>query len=200
VKDALDAVATEAQYVWFITKDGVLKYLPVFAVPTDSETHTYESNEVKQLNVASELSHVHNFIILGGEVGGAANTPTEEQKDLTKAPALQWGQVCFLLAELETDPEFDWTRAIFAGWPGIFTREELDRQLEEIKKRVSAFRWRGQLTVPGNADIELLDTIVVAGDIVGTEDDEFLAVSITQSMDTQNKTWTTQMELEGKNF
>lgn len=198
VKDAMDAVAAEAQYVWFITKDGVLKYLPVFAVPTDSETWDYGSNEVINLSATSELSHVHNFIILGGEVGGSANSPTEEQKDLTKAPALQWGQVCFLLAELDTDPTFAWTRAIFAGWPGVFTREELDRQLEEIKKRVSAFRWKGQMTVPGNAGIELLDTVLVGGDL--TADSEFLVVNISHSLDTQSKQWTTQLELEGKNF
>lgn len=196
VKDALDAVAAEAQYIWFITKDAVLKYLPVFAVPTDSETWDYATNEVLQLGATSELSHVHNYIMLGGEVGGSANTPTEEQKDLTKVPALQWGQVCFLTSELDTDPQFAWTRAIFAGWPGIFTREELERQLEEIKKRVSAFRWRGQMTVPGNADIELLDTIVVGGD----DDNEFLVVSVNHNMDTQSKQWSTQMELEGKNF
>lgn len=191
IKDCLNAVADEAQYVWFINRFGVLKYIPALSQPGDASIWTYESDEQINFEAQVELSHIANVAILLSEIGGM---PEDDQKQAQATPPqVRFGQVWWGKAEIDTTPVIPWSRWYFKAIPGVLTFDQFTNLITTIAERRGAFRWLGSMTVPGNAEVELLDSVIVDGI-------EFLVVGVQHQLDTQQKVWTTSMQLEVKTF
>jgi hypothetical protein len=83
-----------------------------------------------------------------------------------------------------TTPDVPWAKSIFRPLPGALTHAKLGVIADRLASLTSTYDIVGNLTIPGNADIKPYDMW-----------DEYIIKSVTHSMDMQNKTWTTSLEL-----
>jgi hypothetical protein len=95
-------------------------------------------------------------------------------------------QAMMIAHQYVTEPYFPWSKMMFYVLQGILDKGKLKRAAREIAKGVTRPRATGSVTIPGNANIELLDTFNGAWAIV----------SITHNGDLQSKNWTTSLSLE----
>ena len=88
---------------------------------------------------------------------------------------------------LETYPEFSFDKMATYAINAIFrSRGEFNRAALRVIKGMARPMARGSIRIPGNADIELLDTF----------NKDWLIVSISHSIDTQAKTFFSDLALE----
>jgi hypothetical protein len=96
-------------------------------------------------------------------------------------------QAVMLSVNLDTYPTFAWAKmAVYAIPQMVKDVNELQRQAVQIAKGQSRPRSSARCKIPGNAQIELLDTINY----------KWIVTSISHQVDLQRKTWSTDIGVE----
>ena len=108
------------------------------------------------------------------------------QEMLTQEGAGDKFQPMMLALQQQTTPKFEWSKMMFYAIPGIIQANQLKLAAAQFLKGVTRPRAAGSVTIPGNAEIELLDRFNGAWVVTG----------ITHNVDTQAKTFQTQLNLE----
>lgn len=133
----------------------------------------YPDQQVEQYDDEPDLSQIRNSLIITGLYSPSG--------DPQKARTLMLG------FKLDTYPEFEFEKMKHYAVNGVFrTKAEFNRAALRVARQTSRPRATGSVSIPGNSKIELLDTF----------NKNWLVVSISHSVDTQAKTYRTNLALE----
>jgi len=80
-------------------------------------------------------------------------------------------------------PPIPWSKPMVYGIPGYVTESILQRVMDQIEVLTKIYELTGRTTIPGNAQVKPYDRW---GD--------YVIVSVTQNVDLEGKTWTTDLE------
>ena len=86
--------------------------------------------------------------------------------------------------QIHTTPEFPWAKMIVEGETGTMTQAQLVALVAKRSRLWRTYNIAGKTTIPGNAEILPFDLW-----------NGYYISSVTQNIDLQNKTWTTDIEL-----
>lgn len=88
-----------------------------------------------------------------------------------------------------TKPYIPWSKGMLYGVPGFVTEERLGEIVDNLKSLTSQYELAGRVTVPGDSRLEPYQMW-----------GEYIIISVTQNLDLQNKSWTTDIELGSANW
>jgi hypothetical protein len=180
VSQAMDSISQQAGALYYFDRFGTLIYI-------DSERSTgrnwdYPDLILEDFSDEPDFTWVRNQIIIYAIVA----TPKAGRVinvDFTNVPT----QVVMVRVPLKTYPTFPWAKMGVYTIPQIVRdTNELTRLAIQIARGQSRPRATARCKLPGNANIELLDTI----------NNKWIVTSINHSGDSQRKTWSMELGVE----
>lgn len=178
---AMGEIAKMASTLFYFDRFGVLQYYDVQTVR--GKNWEYPDNAVENYNDEPDYSSIRNRVVLSALI--AEHLP--QKLESTIADPLQIAAPVIMKLDLDTNPEFAWDKMMFYVINGVLpTQAEFNRVALRIAKGVSRPRAAGKVTIPGNAEIELLDTF----------NTNWVVTQISQNIDLQAKSWHTSLGLE----
>lgn len=182
ILDCIDQVCKYASCLRFFDRLGNLVYIDVRN--TSGKNWDYPEHEIITLNDEPDLSNIRNDIVVSGLVGSYGEEILESGNQKARIDKTQAKMV---RVSLDTNPHFDWSRMAHMPLRGILKTEgEFIKAVIQVAKGISRPRASGSTSIPGNAEIDLLDTF----------NKDWVVTQITHSVSTQSKRWTTSLGLE----
>jgi hypothetical protein len=176
----MDTIATAAGSLYYFDRLGTMVYMS--ANVTTGVNWNYPDLFLESFSDEPDHTWVRNMIILFALVAHPSAHQTINV-DYTTVPT----QMVMMRIPLVTYPEFAWAKM------GVYTIQQVVRDTEEVVRQgiqiatgQSRPRATARCRIPGNAQIELLDTI----------NERWAVTSISQQVDTQRKTWSTEIGVE----
>lgn len=161
------------------------------AAKTTGINWNYPATKVTSYQDTPDYSVVANAIVMQALV----SSPESYQKLMRQSRSFgassndlpEISEPVFIIINLVTDPEFDWSKMAFYPFSGVFKDiDEFKRAAKIFAGAVSRYRSSGSIEIPGNAEIELLDTF----------NNDYVVTSIAHNIDTQQKTFRTSLTVE----
>jgi hypothetical protein len=184
VWDAIAEIQKLAGTLAYFDRFGVLQYRDVGQ--TTGVNHDLPESAVISYDDKPDLTSMRNVVVIAALVtnNNIEVDPNKFLQNLVNENEL--ARPALVTRRLKTTPEFPWDKMMFYVVPGIIKQGDLNRIAAKISEGVSRPRAAGNVTIPGNANIELLDTVNTIGLVVG----------ISHSCNTQSKEWSTTLNLE----
>lgn len=183
VWDAMQEICKYSATLVYLDRFGVLRHYDVGE--TTGVNWYYPAVKVESYNDKPDLSSLCNTIVVAALVA----TGDVKLNDVVNPDQKEFnfkGQPMMVALTRPTIPAFAWSKVSFFAVPGIIQRPFLKMTAAKIASIVTRVRAQGSVTIPGNANIELLDTINMA----------WAVVQITHNVDLQSKTFSTNLQLE----
>jgi hypothetical protein len=180
VGQAMDTICQYAGALYYFDRLGTCIYIDVQkSTGTDWD---YPDLALESFSDEPDSTWVRNQIMITALLASAqVGKPIATDASNIKTQAV------VLFVNLDTYPTFAWTKgAVFAIPQIVRDVNELQRQAIQIAKGQSRPRSSARCKIPGNALIELLDTI----------NGKWLVTSISHQLDLQRKTWSTDIGVE----
>lgn len=191
VWDAISTVCKLSSCIAYLDRFGKLRYIEAFR--TTGINWNYPETRVTSFNDTPDFSAMRDSIVLSAliyEQAQSAERPYEGSLGDRTGPEIgqqHLGSPVFMLIKVDTDPVFPWSKMMHYAINGVIrSQAEFNRIAAQIAAGVARPRATGTVSVPGNADVELLDTF----------NDDWVITSISHNIDTQSKSWTTDLSLE----
>jgi len=184
VWDAISEIQRHAATLAYFDRFGVLQYRDV--AQTTGVNWDYQTQKVISYNDKPDLAQMRDTLVIAalvlppdGRVDPMRFLRNEFNEQDIARPAL-------VVRRLNTTPVFPWSKMMFYVIPGFLKQNDLNRAASKISEGVSRPRASGSVTVPGNAEMELLDTF----------NSDWVIVGISHNISTGQKIWTTTLNLE----
>jgi len=183
VWDGIQEICKLGSTITFFDRLGILTQRGVGT--TSNVNWLYPVHKIENYDDKPDLSSMRDTVVVAALVGEGEIDPMQVMSPDPKNmnPDVQ---PMMIARQFATVPRFPWSKMMFYAVQGIITRGQLRKAAIEITKGVTRPRATASITIPGNAQVELLDRFNGAWAIV----------SITQNIDMQAKTWSTQLSLE----
>jgi hypothetical protein len=180
VSEAMDTIAKYAGTLYYFDRFGTCIYIDVqkstgnnWILP-DSALETF-SDEPDHTWVRNQI--IISALVAYPQIGKPLAT------NFTTTPT----QAVMMTVNLDTYPTFAWAKMAVYAIPQIVKDvNEIQRLAVQISKGQSRPRSAARCKIPGNARIELLDTV----------NSKWLVTSISHQIDLQRKTWSTDLGVE----
>ena len=180
VSQAMDTISQYGGALYYFNRFGTCVYIDV-EKSTGIDWY-YPDLAVENFSDEPDHTWVRNQILIMGLVAYP-----QIGKPLATNSGTTPTQAVMLSVNLETYPTFAWTKmAVYTIPQMVKDINELQRQAVQIAKGQSRPRSLARCKIPGNSNIELLDTI----------NHKWLVVSISHQIDLQRKTWSTDLGIE----
>lgn len=179
-----DALRNTSQYsstIIYFDRFGVLQEYDVGQ--TTGVNWNYPEDQIIQYDDKPDLTHIRNAVVVVGLIREGKVGPFDL---LNTEKAGETFQPMMVALNLNTYPEFAWSKMMFYRLPGIVTKTQLRIAANRLAQGLNRPRAAGTITIPGNANIELLDRVNGA----------WAVTSVSHTADTQAKTFTTVLGLE----
>jgi hypothetical protein len=185
VYEAMSQVQKMASTVGYFDRYGVYQYYK--AAQKTGKNWVYSLQNMKSFSDSTDITVIKNNIFVVGLVEDARQ-PGEMNKKPVNPIVDDWNTASGAMISVRpvTYPEFKWDKMAFHVLPIKVTEGELKMEAVRVAKAVSSPRGTGSITIPGNAQIELLDSV----------NEKLAVVGISHNIDLENKVWTTSLELE----
>jgi hypothetical protein len=183
IQQAMDTICQYAGTLYYFDRFGTCVYI-------DVETSTgvnwnYPDLSLESFSDEPDHTWVRNQILITGLV--AYPQIGKNTANIATNPGLVPTQAVILSVNMDTYPAFAWKKGALFAIPQIVKDvSELQRQAVRISLGQSRPRSSARCKIPGNAQIELLDTI----------NGKWIVVSISHQVDLQRKTWSTDLGVE----
>jgi hypothetical protein len=180
VWDAIQDLLKRSTTIGYFDRFGVLKQYDRAAVT--GVNWFYHSARLVSYDDRPDFANMYDVVAVAAIVRAGNIDPV---KEFTQGRYVQT-QPIIVPMRANTFPEFPWDKQAFYVINGIVTMRHLAAQAQRILFGFTRCRAAGSVSIPGNAQMELLDTFNTLWGIT----------QITHSIDTQQKTFTTQLGLE----
>jgi hypothetical protein len=180
VAQAMDQICQYVGTVYYFDRFGTCVYID----QNRSTGRDWYYPDLAVENFSDETDHtwVRNQIAVTGLVAYP-----QAEKSFTSGLNIVPTQAIIMFVNLKTYPEFAWKKGALYAFPVIFRdMNELKRIAIQIAQGQSRPRSQARCKIPGNAQIELLDSI----------NGKWLVTSISHQIDLQRKTWSTDIGIE----
>jgi hypothetical protein len=184
VWDAIQSVMALAGTIGYIDRFGVFRLYDVGQ--TTGMNWVYPDANIVSYNDRPDLTTIKNAIAVLGLVSERLAQDPDKLKDLLTAGLPLDAEIMMVFDRVETFPTFAWDKMLFLVVPGIITPAQLNLIAARLITIESKPRATAQTTIPGNANIELLDTF----------NGNYIVTSVNHNGDFQSKRWTTSLGLE----
>lgn len=170
---------------FYFDRFGELVYLPVAS--STGVNWTYPDFSVETLDDQPDFTTLRNVVILSALVLDRNISMRDLMASNGYLKMIQVSNPVLMTLRLDTNPFFAWDKMMFYAINGVLPNQaEFNRVALQISKGAARPRAAGKVTIPGNAQIELLDTFNL----------EWFIAGISHSVDTQKKTFKTSLSLE----
>lgn len=183
VWDAISELQKLAGTLAYFDRFGVLNYRDVNTTTgvnfnlADSRVETYDDKP--------DLSQMRDTLVIAALVStGEIDQDFVFSGDFKKRPPKT--SPALVTLRIPTIPAFPWSKMMFYVVPAILKPADLKKMAAQISKGISRPRAAGSVTIPGNANIDLLDTI----------NGSFVVTGITHNVDINSKRFGTTLNLE----
>jgi len=187
VWDAIAEVQKLAATIAYFDRFGTLQYFEVGQ--TRVRNWIYPVKLTVSVDDNPDLTALKNTLVVAGLVSTVKGNPADNLftplRNFMDPPDERLTAV-FELVNPQTEPEFEWDKMGFYVIPGVVKPGDIKREAARLQRLVSRPRAVGSVTVPGNAEIELLDVFNRFWTVTG----------ITHDVDVDAKTWTTSVQVE----
>jgi len=187
VWDAISEVCKHASCLAYFDRLGYLRYIET--ARSTNINWEYPSARVLSYNDNPDFSSVRNAVVVSALVMEGP-IPIEFDFFNTQGVADQltkFAKPVLSLIRVSTTPVFSWDKMMFFPIPGVFrSMGEFNKSVLQIIKGVARPRSAGQVSIPGNAQIELLDRF----------NSNWIVTSVAHTADTQSKNFLTNLGLE----
>jgi hypothetical protein len=181
IADALTQTMEYTAHTFVVQPDGNIYFyqlnpddgLPV-VLGKDWSSY-YPDTKIMTIDKIPDFEDMRNEIIATA-MQPVKNANRDSQQEIQLVPNI-------IAEDIVTTPTFAWTKSMFYGVPGYLTMDELQTVVDRNAMRAKRYLLSGRTTIAGNAEIRPYDKW---GDLVIT--------SVTQNIDLQGKTWTTDLE------
>jgi len=183
VWEGMEAINKFASTLTYFNRFGTLIH-----INTRTSTGTnwsYPDTVLESYSDRPDVGFVRNTVVVAGLVAvGQPNLERLVRPDQQnfEPPA----QPVMVGLQFATTPSFSWSKAAFIVIPGIVQPNQLNLSAIQVALDVQRPRATGSVTIPGNANIELLDTFNL----------NWLVTSIQHEVDCVGKRWSTTLSLE----
>lgn len=183
--DAMQEIAKMSSTLVFFDRYGVLRQYDTGQ--TSGVNWDYPASRLENYNDKPDLTQMRDTVVVAGLVSlGTINleqifnvgAETEFRARLVTLDAQKLG--------VAGKPLFPWSKMMFYAIPGILKPGELQAAARKILKGVTRPRASASVQIPGNGQIELLDTF----------NSGWVITSVAHNVDTQSKNWRTTLSLE----
>jgi hypothetical protein len=185
VWDAIQATVKDSAGVVFFDRFGVLNHYDIGQ--TSGVNWTYTAAQVQGYSDQPDFSSLFNsIVVLGLVVNGPFDPKDVMLNGYPRNDAVQLRGVSFRLA---TTPEFPWDKMALYVIPGTLSVPDFQMAAARIAFGLTRPRGSAHVTIPGNADIELLDTF----------NNAYVITEVTHSVVVgpgAQKVWSTSLSLE----
>jgi len=183
VWDAIAEIQKHAVTIAFFDRFGTLQYYD--AGQTTGNNWDYPLTQVETYNDATDLTVMRDNIFVVGLVKESETLPVEGVRNRLDVDN-QNVHLEMIPIRPETSPTFPWDKMLFYPLPGIVERPQLQKEAARLAGLLNRPRATGSVTIPGNAEVDLLDTFNTSWQVVG----------VSHSIDLTSKRWTTTLSLE----
>jgi hypothetical protein len=179
VWDAILELQKHAASIAYFDRFGVLQYTDVGR--PNNTNWSYPKHKVETAETTVDVFAVRNTVVVGGlaYMGKSSDLGPFDVDFENIIPF-------FATERSSTHPEFKWDKMAFYVLPGIMKLAEMKAAAKKIIQSFTRARATGSVTIPGNAQIELLDTF----------NGSYVVVQVSHNVNMQSKTWTTSLALE----
>lgn len=201
VLDALQKIASLTNHTFIIQADGIGYYYQnsddgIPNIVYTSTEHTFTSKDVINVNKQPVYSNMYNAYLTVGLIS-VINNATVGSKASPLDTNVMPG---FIYENKVTEPDYPWARIMVSGEQGYVTPTDLEDFHNRNVKLGSHYMMTGGITIPGNADIKILDRIKIddsgTGGSSGTSGEKTLYVhAITHNISFQSGEWTTTLQV-----
>jgi hypothetical protein len=180
VSNAMDTICQYAGSVYYFNRFGICIYMDV--QKSTGVNWNYPDLALESFSDEPDSTWVRNQIWITALVASP-----QIGKPLSTNVGTTSTQAVVLTVDLDTYPKFAWSKmAVYAIPQVVKDVNELQRLAVQISKGQSRPRSSARCKIPGNAQIELHDTI----------NGKWLITSISHQIDLQRKTWSTDIGVE----
>jgi len=184
---AIAEVQKLAATLAFFDRFGKLQYYDVGQ--TGQTDWKYPLERLVSLDDSPDLTPIRNAIFIAALVSGAKGVPLDLIVERGENPHDRLKEFLtrkFVTITPQTVPKFGWDKMLFYVIPGVVKPGDVNREAARIARTVARPRATGSVSIPGNAAIELLDTF----------NKDWVITGLTHAIDTEAKTWSTNLQLE----
>ena len=191
VQDAMNTTMELSAHAYVVQADGYIYFyqlgadgLPLYYPGTDWKPQ-YPGTKMVSYDTTPDFEDIRNEILVMGQKVIENVTRDTNIRDLPLLPVIR------LFPMYNTKPVFPWSKSMIYGVPGYIDEDTIDNEIwPKIRTLTRVYALSGSVQIPGNANIRIYDAW---GDLRIT--------SISHSVNLQEKTWTTSLELaEGSAF
>lgn len=144
-----------------------------------------DSEQIISVNLQPNFTNVYNQILTAGLRGTRKGGMTPFFDTENPVPLIEYSEVA------KESIEIPWSRFIVSNENGFFTRSEIQRIHSVNKCQFTHYQLSGSLTIPGNAEIELFDSVKIDNN----EDFFFYVTNINHNYQSSTRVWTTSLQL-----
>lgn len=180
VKQALDLVMEDTLHR-YVVRDGMVYFYQLNSIglpvsPGPDRSGGYTNTKIVSIDRTPVFDNLRNQIVMMS----LEAVPEGAGTSIFNIPL-------FPIYEVRTNttiPDVPWAKSMFRPLSGALTQAQLSNAADKQASLCSTYDVVGNVTIPGNASIRPYD-------MWGA----YIIKSVTNTMDMQNKTWTTSMEL-----
>lgn len=182
ILSAMNEVTKLSNTIFYFDRTGTFVYIDAYN--TTGVNWSYPDAVVSGFEDKPDFTNLRNVIVLSGLVADKNFLNLDPTQQVTN---LQLTSPVLMTLRLKTVPDFPWDRMAHLPINGVFsTQGEFNRVAYQQAAAIVRPRASGSTRIPGNATIEILDTF----------NENWVVTSINHSVDTQRKTFTTELGLE----
>jgi hypothetical protein len=176
----MDTICQYAGTLYYFNRFGTCIYIDV--EKSTGVNWNYPDLALESFSDEPDHTWVRNQILIVGLIAYP-----QIGNNISTDPGATPTQAVVVEVNLDTYPKFEWKKgALFAIPQIVKDASEFQRQAIRIAQGQSRPRSSARCRIPGNAQIELLDTV----------NGKWLVVSISHQVDLQRKTWSTDIGVE----
>lgn len=196
VYEALKQVCQKTNKTFFITKEGVVRIVDqnIYGVPVNiahslsknTPSLKIDSNQILNISLQPYFENTYNQVVTASLKGKrkGLNTPISPLTPDDMMPNVLYDKID------NGNVKFPWSRMIVNNELAILSNEEAQKVHSINCTQFAYATFSGGLTIPGNADLEIFDTISI-----DDRPEIFYISGINHSYSSSTRVWTTSLQV-----
>jgi hypothetical protein len=182
VWQALQEIQRMASTVGFFDRLGQFVYADVGSF--GPRNWVYEDYAIQSYDLEPDVTFLHNALVITGLVSDAPLGASASDEVLRSQSA---ATPTLMFVRLQADVDIPWDKMAHYAIAGVLrSQAEMNRIALRAARGVARARVTGSVTIPGNAEIELLDVF----------NGEYIITAVSHQADTQAKSFRTSLQVE----
>ena len=195
VYEAISQVCEKTNKTFFITKEGIVRIIDqnIYGVPVNiayslskkTPSLKLNSNQILNISLQPYMDNVYNQVVTASLKGKrkGTNFPTLLNTD-DMMPNVLYNKLT------NGNVNFPWSKMIVQNEMAILSLEEAKKVHEINCTQFNFATFTGGITIPGNADLEIFDTVQI-----DDHPEIFYITNINHSYSSSSRVWTTSLQV-----